>query len=89
VSWRVECRPTIIKPPKDPFAATRYPQSGAYKRLTSSQEPPIRVTHSVALHYLSEAILLWIVDDFLRTPAKEAFRAQALDSWPAAVQWLL
>jgi hypothetical protein len=39
--------------------------------------------------YLSEAILLWIVDDFLRTPAKEAFRAQALDSWPAAVQWFL
>lgn len=39
--------------------------------------------------YLSEAILLWIVDDFLRTPAKEAFRAQALDSWPAAVHWLL
>jgi hypothetical protein len=39
--------------------------------------------------YLSEAILLWIVDDFLRTPAKEAFRAQALDSWPAAVHWFL
>jgi hypothetical protein len=39
--------------------------------------------------YLPEAILLWIVDDFLRTPAKEAFRAQALDSWPAAVQWFL
>jgi hypothetical protein len=35
--------------------------------------------------FLSEAILLWILDDFLRTPAKEAFRAQALDSWPAAV----
>ena len=39
--------------------------------------------------YLSEAILLWIVDDFIKTPAKEAFRAQAFDSWPAAVLWLL
>jgi hypothetical protein len=33
-----------------PSTATRYPQSGAYKCLTSLQEPPIRVTHSVALH---------------------------------------
>jgi hypothetical protein len=39
--------------------------------------------------FLSEAILRWIADDFLRTPAKEAFRAQALDSWPVAVHWLL
>jgi hypothetical protein len=53
VSCRVECRPTTIKPPKDPFTATRYPQSGAYKRRTSSQEPPIRVAHSVALHHRS------------------------------------
>ena len=29
------------------------------------------------------------MDDFLRTPAKEAFHAQALDSWPAEVHWLL
>lgn len=39
--------------------------------------------------FLSEAILLWVVDDFLRTPVKEAFRAQTLDTWPAAVHWLL
>lgn len=39
--------------------------------------------------FMSEAVLLWIVDDFLRTPAKEAFRSQSLDSWPAAVHWLL
>jgi hypothetical protein len=39
--------------------------------------------------FISEAVLLWIVDDFLRTPAKEAFRSQTLDSWPAAVHWLL
>jgi hypothetical protein len=39
---------------------------------------------------LSEAILLWVVvDDFLRTPVKEAFRAQTVDTWPAAVYWLL
>ena len=37
----------------------------------------------------SEAILIWIVDDFLNTPAKEAFRAVAFDSWTAAVLWLL
>jgi hypothetical protein len=29
------------------------------------------------------------VDDFLRTPVKEAFRAQTVDFWPAAVRWLL
>ena len=39
--------------------------------------------------FLSEAVLLWIVDDFLRTPAKEAFRAQSLNTWPAAVHWML
>jgi hypothetical protein len=39
--------------------------------------------------FLSEEILLRILEDFLRTPAKEAFRAQSLDSWPAAVHWLL
>jgi hypothetical protein len=33
--------------------------------------------------------LLWIADDFLLPPAKEAFRAQALDSWPVAVHWFL
>jgi hypothetical protein len=38
---------------------------------------------------LSEAILLWIVEDFMRTPAKEAYQAQHLDSWPPAVHWLL
>jgi hypothetical protein len=39
--------------------------------------------------FLSEAILLWIVEDLMRTTAKEAYRAQHLDSWPAAVHWLL
>jgi hypothetical protein len=39
--------------------------------------------------FMSEAVLLWILDDFLRTPAKEAFRSQSPDSWPAAVHWLL
>jgi hypothetical protein len=39
--------------------------------------------------FLSDAILLWIADDFLRTPAKDAFRAQALDSSPTAVHCLL
>jgi hypothetical protein len=42
-----------------------------------------------AQSYPSHAILLWILDDSLRTPAIEAFRAQALDSWPAAVHCLL
>ena len=39
--------------------------------------------------FLSEAILLWVVDDFLQTPAKESFRAQSFETWPAAVYWLL
>ena len=39
--------------------------------------------------YLSEAALLWIVEDFIRTPAKESFRSQQFDSWPTAVHWLL
>jgi hypothetical protein len=38
---------------------------------------------------LSEATLLWIFEDFLRAPAKEAFRLQGHDSWDSAVQWLL
>ena len=54
VSWRVECRPTIIKSRKDPFAETKYPQSGAYQRIIYRQEPPKRVTRFVVLqgHYL-------------------------------------
>ena len=39
--------------------------------------------------FLSEAVLLWVVDDFLQTPVREAFRAQSFDSWPVAVYWLL
>jgi hypothetical protein len=39
--------------------------------------------------YLSEAALLWIVEDFIRTPAKESFRSQQFESWPTAVHWLL
>ena len=37
----------------------------------------------------TEATLLWIVADFLRPPARDAFRRQKLRSWPAAVQWFL
>jgi hypothetical protein len=39
--------------------------------------------------FLSEAILLWVVDDLLRTPVKEAFRAQNVDTWPATGHWFL
>jgi hypothetical protein len=38
---------------------------------------------------ISEATLLWIFEDFIRSPVKEAFRLQAHHSWPSAVQWLL
>jgi hypothetical protein len=38
---------------------------------------------------LSEATLLWIMEDFLQSPAREAFRAQAHQTWPEAVHWLL
>ena len=38
---------------------------------------------------LSEATLLWIVEDFIHSPAREAFRAQAHRIWPDAVHWLL
>jgi hypothetical protein len=38
---------------------------------------------------LSEATLLWVVEDFLQSPAREAFRAQAHRTWPEAVHWLL
>jgi hypothetical protein len=39
--------------------------------------------------YLSEAALLWIVVDFIRTPAKESFQSQQFQSFPTAVHWLL
>jgi hypothetical protein len=39
--------------------------------------------------HISEATLLWILEDFLRSPVKEAFRIQAHDTWPRAVHWLL
>jgi hypothetical protein len=39
--------------------------------------------------HLSEAALLWIVEDFLRAPAKDAFRTQRHATWPEAVYWLL
>jgi hypothetical protein len=39
--------------------------------------------------HISEATLLWILEDFLRSPVKEAFRVQAHDTWPSAIQWLL
>jgi hypothetical protein len=38
---------------------------------------------------LSEATLLWIMEDFLLSPARDAFRAQAHQTWPEAVHWLL
>ena len=39
--------------------------------------------------HVSEAALLWLLEDFLRSPAKEAFRLQSLETWPSAVHWLL
>ena len=45
---------------------------------------------TVADHTLfTEATLLWIVADFLRPPARDAFRRQKLRGWQAAVQWFL
>jgi hypothetical protein len=38
---------------------------------------------------ISEATLLWIVEDFMQSPASESFRAQAHATWPAAIHWLL
>lgn len=38
---------------------------------------------------ISEATLLWIFEDFLRSPVKESSRIQAHCSWPSAVHWLL
>jgi hypothetical protein len=39
--------------------------------------------------HFSEATLLWILEDFRRSPVKEAFRVQAHDTWPSAIHWLL
>jgi hypothetical protein len=39
--------------------------------------------------HMSEAMLLWVVEDFIRSPAKESFRSQHFDSWGTAVHWLL
>jgi hypothetical protein len=39
--------------------------------------------------HVSEASLLWLLEDFLRSPAKEAFRLQSLETWPRAVHWML
>jgi hypothetical protein len=39
--------------------------------------------------HVSEAALLWIVEDFLRSPARDAFRTQQFLNWPSAVHWLL
>lgn len=38
---------------------------------------------------LSEAVVFWIMEDFLLAPAKETFRHQGLRSYPEAVHWLL
>jgi hypothetical protein len=39
--------------------------------------------------HMTEAALLWVVDDFLRPPAQGAFRSQRFDSWPLASYWIL
>jgi hypothetical protein len=39
--------------------------------------------------HMSEATLLWVAEDFMRSPVKESFRSQHLSSWPAAIHWLL
>jgi hypothetical protein len=39
--------------------------------------------------HVSEAALLWLLEDFLRSPAKEAFRLQSFKTCPSAVHWLL
>jgi hypothetical protein len=39
--------------------------------------------------HMSEATLLWVAEDFIRSPGKEAFRSQNLNTWPEAVHWLL
>ena len=32
---------------------------------------------------------MWILEDFQRSPVQDAFRLQAHEEWPDAVQWLL
>jgi hypothetical protein len=61
-----------------------------------SGEPPLKVlpflrhlTRIADQSRISEATLLWIVEDFLQSPARESFRAQAHNTWPGAVHWLL
>jgi hypothetical protein len=39
--------------------------------------------------HMSEAMLLWVVEDFIQSPAKESFRSQHFNTWPMAVHWLL
>jgi hypothetical protein len=39
--------------------------------------------------HVSEAALLWIVEEFLRSPARDAFRTQQFLNWTSAVHWLL
>jgi hypothetical protein len=39
--------------------------------------------------HMSEAKLLWAIEDFLKSPVKEAFRAQQLSTWPEAVHWFI
>jgi hypothetical protein len=38
---------------------------------------------------MSDATLLWVVEDFLRSPVMESFHAQHLNSCPEAVHWLI
>jgi hypothetical protein len=38
---------------------------------------------------VSEAAALWIMEDFLQSPVKEAFRAQGCGTYQEAVHWLL
>jgi hypothetical protein len=39
--------------------------------------------------HVSEEALLWLLEDVLCSPAKEAFRLQSLETWPRAVHWML
>jgi hypothetical protein len=38
--------------------------------------------------HVSEASLLWIVKEVLRSPVRDAFRTQQFFNWPSPVHWL-
>jgi hypothetical protein len=49
----------------------------------------LQLTRVADQSHITEATLLWIVEDFLLSPVKESFRSQRFNSWPTAVHWLL